>query len=422
MKPHLSILHYTALPIIGGVESVIADHTRLFIQAGYSVTIITGRGGDSAAHAGANVVLIPELDSEHPENLKVAQDLEEGILRPEFRNLQARIEKKLIAPLAGSDVLLVHNVLNFHFNLPLTAALYRLLDQHRTPRMVAWCHDISRYLTPSSGEEPRFGFPWDLLRTYRSEIRYVAVSSRRQRLLAETLAISEERIQMIPNGVAPALLLGLGEFAQQVVKEFDLLSADLILLMPVRITHAKNIEFALEVTAALKAEQIAPKLIITGPPDPHARDSQAYFDELIALRRKLQLQREVVFLYQGTSDLPGPLTIEPATVAELYRVADVVLLPSHREGFGLPVLEGGLVRNAVFASKVPAVDEVGADLVHAIAPDETPQHVAARMREWADRDMSQRLQRRVRQNYTWQAIFERQIVPLIAASANTAEG
>ncbi|MBI4786223.1 MAG: glycosyltransferase family 4 protein [Chloroflexi bacterium] len=421
MTRGVSILHYTALPVIGGVESVIGDHTRLFTQAGDAVTLIAGRGGHADAHAEPNVVVIPELDSEDPKNREIARALDEGVVPPEFRTLQARIEKKLYRPLAAADVLLVHNVLNFHFNLPLTAALYHLLEQGRTPPLVAWCHDISRYVNASSGEKQRFGFPWDLLRTFRPEIRYVAVSARRQRLLAETLDIVPELIRVIPNGVAPELLLGLGPFGQQVVKEFDLLNADLILLMPVRVTQAKNIEFAMQVTAALKATNLAAKLVITGPPDPHGHDADDYFDELVALRRAMHLEREVIFLYQGTSDAPGPLTLEPATVAELYRVADIVFMPSHREGFGLPVLEGGLAGKAVFATEVPAVDQVGADSVQTIAPDETPDAVAARMRAWAEQELQPRLQRRVRQDYTWQAIFEREIAPLIAECTGSAE-
>jgi len=89
------------------------------------------------------------------------------------------------------------------------------------------------------------------------------------------------------------------------------------------------------------------------------------------------------------------------------------LMPSHREGFGLPVLEGGLLGKAVFASPVPAVDQVGAESVHLIAPDESADHVAARMCEWAKQNAEHRLRRQVRQKFTWHAVFARKIQPLI---------
>jgi hypothetical protein len=58
-KPRITILHYTALPIIGGVENVIAEHTHLLLDAGYPVTLVAGRGGDDDALKGARVIILP---------------------------------------------------------------------------------------------------------------------------------------------------------------------------------------------------------------------------------------------------------------------------------------------------------------------------------------------------------------------------
>ncbi len=417
MKPHVAILHYSALPVIGGVENVIVDHARLLLRAGYPVTILTGRGGNSPALAGANVVMIPEIDSEYPENQEISRALDQGVIPPQFQELQTRIERLLTAALPGQDILIVHNVLNVHYNMPLTAALYSLLEAGALPSTIAWVHDICRYVNPHSGFEQRYGFPWDLLRTYHSEIRYEAVSTRRQRTLADTLTCPPERIGVIPNGVAPETLLALSDLGKSVAQDFRLYDADLILLMPIRVTRAKNIEFALAVTVALKRAGQKVRLIVTGPPDPHSQDSQEYYRQLLAQRRALGVEQEAVFLYEGVSGHPTPLTIDLTGVAELYRIADIVFMPSLREGFGLPVLEAGLTGRAVFTTEIPAVDEVGADGVYLIAAGESADHVAARMVEWAERDVEQRLRRRVRQQFTWQAIFERDIEPLLADCA-----
>lgn len=410
-KPRIGILHYALPPVIGGVEKVIADHAGLLVDAGYPVTLLTGRGGEGGRiPSEADIRLIPELDSEHAENRDLVQVLAQGRTTPAFDRLRNRIRKLLFANLGDIQLLIVHNVLNTHFNLPLTAALYDLVDQRSAPRTVAWCHDISRYVNPASGAEQRLGFPWDLFRTYDPLLHYVAVSERRQQVLAQVLKVSPEQIRVIPNGVSPADLLGLGLVGRSVFKGQALDQADFILLMPVRITQAKNIELALQVTAALKQLRVAPKLIITGPPDPHAQDSEEYFHRLTALRDSLGLEREAVFLYQ---DMPGADLRAGEWVAQMYRLADIVFMPSHREGFGLPVLEGGLVGCAVFATAIPVVDEVGAAAIHLIAPDETPEDIARRMRAWGEQSAEYRLRKRVRQNYTWPAIFDRGIEPLI---------
>jgi glycosyltransferase involved in cell wall biosynthesis len=408
------IVHYTAPPIVGGVESVIAYHTRELVGGGHSVTILAGRAGDVAMLADANVIVLPELDSQHPDNLHIAQALEHGLVPRKFEAFQNRIEEAVTPICVESDAVIVHNAFNLHFNLPLTAALHGMINRGRLTRMIAWCHDISRYVNPTSGAELRSGFPWDLLCTYRPEVTYVAVSPQRQRTLAGILGCSMEIIHVIPNGVDAQTLLGLSDLTWRLVEEFDLLKADLIALMPCRITRAKNIEYALRVIAALKASGLRPKLVVTGPPDPHSSNSQAYWSELLALRRELELDQDVVFIYEGTPLLPSPLTIDAPTVAELFRVCDLVLMPSHREGFGIPILEGGLVGKPVFCTAVPVLEQVGAELVYQIGTDEPPDHLAARIQAWTNQDALYRLRWRVRKDYTWSAISQQAIQPLLA--------
>lgn len=405
-KPRIAILHYTTLPIIGGVEHVIAEHRRLFLNAGYPVTLIAGRG-DAGQFADAPIIVIPEIDSEYPANMSIGATLDEGRVPAEFARLQTQIEKRLLPILSNVDFLFVHNVLHYHFNMPLTAALYHLIETRPTPHTIAWCHDISRYVDPASGFVPRYGFPWDLLRTARREITYVAVSSRRQRMLAATLGASAETIRVISNGVAPALLWGLTPSVENMVKAFDLLSAGVILLMPIRVTRAKNIEYALRVIVELKALGLGPKMLITGPPDPHVPDTVQYFQELDTLRAELGIEHEAIFLYEKN------VTLDLASVAALYRVCDIVLLPSHREGFGLPVLEAGLAGKPIFTTNVPIIDEIGVDAVHLIAPEEPAEQVAVRIRDWMERTIEHRLRRRVCQQFSWEQIFAHKIEPLV---------
>jgi glycosyltransferase involved in cell wall biosynthesis len=94
-------------------------------------------------------------------------------------------------------------------------------------------------------------------------------------------------------------------------------------------------------------------------------------------------------------------------------VSDVVFLPSHREGFGMPVLEAGLVGAPVVCTDVPAAREIGGEDVRLISPDGDPEEIADRILSIVERRPTHRLRRRVRQNYTWRAIFERDIEPLL---------
>ena len=79
----VGILHYSAPPVIGGVESVILAHTRLLVEAGYRTTVIAGRGDARALPKGAKLIRIPEMDSQHPQVL--GELLAPGILGEQTR-------------------------------------------------------------------------------------------------------------------------------------------------------------------------------------------------------------------------------------------------------------------------------------------------------------------------------------------------
>ena len=100
-------------------------------------------------------------------------------------------------------------------------------------------------------------------------------------------------------------------------------------------------------------------------------------------------------------------------VGDLFRVSDVMFMPSHREGFGMPVLEAGLIGVPVVCTCVPAAEEIGGADVILFDAAEEPTHLAKRILAWAEQSPVHRLRRRVQQNYTWRAIFHRDIRPLL---------
>src|SRR6266536_3371896 len=57
-RPRLALIHYSASPVVGGVERVMTAQATMLRGAGYDVRIIAGRGDSD---------LIPEADSWHPE-------------------------------------------------------------------------------------------------------------------------------------------------------------------------------------------------------------------------------------------------------------------------------------------------------------------------------------------------------------------
>jgi len=263
------------------------------------------------------------------------------------------------------------------------------------------------------------GYPWDFLRTYRSDVTYVTVSQQRQRELADLFGCPPEQIRVIYNGVDPGELLALSAVGLALVERLGLWDSELNLLLPVRVTQAKNIELALRVIAAIKERGARPKLVVTGPPDPHDQMNMQYFQGLLALREELGVEEQVRFVYESGPNPTEPFTVDMPVVAELLRVSDALFMPSHREGFGMPVLEAGLAGIPVFcADTVPAANEIGGPDVVTFSPEADPDQVADLILKWVENSSTLGLRKRVRQSLSWRQIFRREILPLLERGAD----
>jgi glycosyltransferase involved in cell wall biosynthesis len=64
--------------------------------------------------------------------------------------------------------------------------------------------------------------------------------------------------------------------------------------------------------------------------------------------------------------------VDDVTLSALYRGAGVLLYPSHREGFGLPVLEAMVHDTAVITSGGTATEEVSAGAALLVDPSDRP--------------------------------------------------
>ncbi|HEX9090218.1 MAG TPA: glycosyltransferase, partial [Anaerolineales bacterium] len=381
-------------------------------NAGYPVTLIAGAGNRAALPDGVEFIQIPEMDSRNPRVVQASKQLESGTVPQDLEALSNNLESSLENALHSMDRVIVHNVFTKHFNLPLTAALVHLLNQGKLRNCIAWCHDIT-WTSTHSRSKVHPGYPWDLLRTSREDVTYVAVSRLRQAELAGLFKIPAERIRVIYNGVDPTELYGLSPEGRALIKRLDLNQADLILLMPVRITQAKNIELALGVVANLKGRGMRVKLVVTGPPDPHDPGNMEYYHSLLRERQRLNVVKEARFVYESRPQAGEGYTIGLPIVRELFHACDVLFLPSRREGFGMPILEASLVGMPVFTTHIPAAEEIGGQDVMRFSPEAKVEEVTELMLNWLHSSPTQRLKQRVRQNFTWQAIFRHDILPLL---------
>ena len=409
-RPRIALLHYTTPPVVGGVETVLAQHAHHLALEGFDVRVLTGRG--ESLGAGVRLHRLPLLDSRHLRVLAVARDLEAGRITAAFAALTAQIRTDLERALDGVDVCVAHNALTLHKNLALTAALHQIAARKNRLRLVAWCHDLA-WTNPQYRPHLHAGAPWDLLQTGVRGGTYVAVSRARQQALCVALGLPGTAVEVIPNGIDPAAFLRLTGVGRWLADTLRLWDQQVVLLLPARITRRKQIEYALAVASEMVRRELAVRLLVTGPLGAHNPRNRGYLQELRALRRGLGLDEHVVFCADLRGPRGRPLGLSDRTMADLYLLADALLLPSRDEGFGLPLLEAGLSRLPAFTTDLETLRAVGDDAIYTFGLEDAPARVAAAIIDTLMEERGYRLRRRVLASYRWSVIMREQIVPLL---------
>ncbi len=365
----IALVHYSYPPVIGGVEIVLAAHARLFAEHGHEVTVLCRRGA-----------------SDDP--------------RIRVERLGEKVDAAALAGLlAGQDVVFLHNVTTMPFDRPLTAALARAAERLTAVRFVAWIHDIA-----AGHPDYEIAATDELLARAHPRYEYVAVSELRRRQWA---ALTGARSRVIPNGVDPARVLGLTARVADWAAKHGLLEREIVLLHPTRLLRRKNVELGLAVTAALKAAGRSCAYLVTGPPDPHHAASREYAAELRALRARLALENDALFLHESAP-------VEERDLASLYALADALFFPSRQEGFGLPVIEAALHRLPIFCAALEPLDTLLARGVAFFALDADPAQIAREIAAQLGAADAWQARRQVRREYAWAAVYRNFLAPLLA--------
>jgi glycosyltransferase involved in cell wall biosynthesis len=401
-RPRVVLLHYTAPSVLGGVEQVMGAHATALRDAGADVTIVAGRGRPPR---GVRLARIAEADSRNTSVLRDFASLARGERTKAHDTLVSKLERSLRPLLAKADRVVAHNVLTMHKDLALTEALIRLARE-RPGVVIAWTHDLA-WCDPQYEAERHPGDPWGLIARAHPGIRYVAVSDERARQLAGLAGLSRERIAVVPNGVDIAATLGLSTAGARLAERLDLYRADPLLVLPARLTRRKRVEAAIAATAALRGRGRKAALVVTGPPGPHNVANERYLKELTELAAGV----EGVHLLHALG-MRAPYRV----IADLYALADALVLPSASEGFGIPLLEAALHRLPIVCSDIPTLRELAGDAATYVAPDASGESIADAIERCLE-DGRARFRSRVRA-LAWPRVLEERVVPLVLGNAS----
>jgi glycosyltransferase involved in cell wall biosynthesis len=239
-------------------------------------------------------------------------------------------------------------------------------------RTVVTCHDVDAFRSVLQPEDEQRSAPYRwmsarILAGLRLAAHVPCDSESTRDALVSLAGFPQDRLSVIANGTDTAQWQDTDALA-------DLEAARLLgPRQGVELLHVgstiprKRIDILLDVFAAVKAERKDARLIRVGGP---------FTAEQRVRARELGILDAVVVL---------PF-VDRATLAAVYRRAALTLLPSEREGFGLPLVESLASGTPMVATDIPVLRELGGDAVSYCPLEDIVQWAIAILALLAERD------------------------------------
>lgn len=412
-KPKIAIIHYSYPPVIGGVEIIVQAHAHLFAENNYSTTVLVGEG--KSDHPNINLIEIPELRSLSVLNPKLNEKLLSLPSFPqEIYQLKEKIYKKLELYLKNIDVIIAHNVLSLNLNPSLSLALLDYWQQHPEKKLISWIHDT--FISLDNGRFVKKIFVnkdlENLVYHPIEGINYVAISNFLKEVLVKVVGFPEEIITVIYNGINIDSFLDLHPVSSQIIDDFNLKQADLIIFLPSKIMRHKNTHLTIKVFNEILKKRKNVYLIISAKKNPHSKNLEYYLIQTLQLIKDLKLEKNIVFLADEIQKYNISYTFR--IVKDFYKLADIVLFFSNYENFGLPVIEAGLTKTLIICSDKKIFHEVSSDnLIFIDIENNSPEKIAEYVLEVCDKNLQIGLLKKVRKEFDFKLIFNNKIIPYI---------
>lgn len=402
---NIAILHYSCPPVIGGVEEIVRQQGSLFHRYYYPVKIFAGTGKQFTTEY--EVEINPLLSSRHGKILQLHQGLSRNT--DDLWAVAEEIYLYLSKALAPFDILIAHNVLTMHYNLPLTYALHRLADSGQI-KVIAWNHDSPYFYEKDLNH--LYEEPWDILKKYNASAYYVTISESRKKQFLKLFGEDKE-IYVISNGIDPIRFFLLDPQSVRIIQENNLFEAEFIMVQPSRLHPRKNIELSIKVVKALQEKGLHARLLLTGAYDPHEVRNLRYLNKIKKLSQELNVEKHILIMADYFFTSGETLQPDRIIMRDFYLIADLLFLPSIQEGFGIPLLEAGMIKLPIACSEISPFKEIGEQHVCYFSLNDQPEGIADKIIHYLSKIQPHQMFRKVIHTYAWDNIFHQQLRPFL---------
>ncbi len=315
--------------IVGGLARVVAELSKQLVKQGCEVHVVTADHPGASEHDTDKGVFVHRVKTQ----TDWTPDFLTWVARLNFGLLQYAIELHRKTPF---DIVHAHDwmvadaawVMKKGFGVPMVATI------HATEggRMHGIHNDLQRYI---SQIEWRLTFEaWEV----------IVNSQHMLKELQSQFKMPADKLVVIPNGIDPELFdfqFDPGPLRRQFATEHQK-----ICLFVGRMVREKGVQVLLQAAQSISAAVPGTQFLLVG--------TGYYLDELKALAANLGISHNVHFLGY----------ISDQELLRLYKIADVVVIPSLYEPFGIVALEG-------MAAQVPVVTSDAGGLIDFVEHLET---------------------------------------------------
>jgi glycosyltransferase involved in cell wall biosynthesis len=228
---------------------------------------------------------------------------------------------------------------------------------------IVTCHDVDTFrslIEPAQDPRPLWFrlMTRRILRGLRRAARVVCSSNATRDDLVHFGLVDPSRVRVVPNGIDPAFLRPPPPPAvRHAAGLLDGSRETLDILHVGNDIPRKRLDLAIEIVSALRSRGLPVRLVRVGSPMRTATRARA---------RAL-----------GTSGFVELPFLDRDVLSAVYRRCALLLFPSVREGYGLPVVEALAAGGRVIASDIPALRESSGGYATLVASDRVPDWVAA---------------------------------------------
>ena len=337
--------------------NVVAEQLRMFLDANIPTKILVCEGFKASSKYG--VYLDERIEWAEVINTLNGKQIQwqdysqpSGNVHKTFFEEADVIAEDLVNKLSDVDVCIMHDILYQGWHLIHNAAVRKAQEKLPKVKFISFSHSAPVNRPPS----PKW--PFSARYTSMPNTTYISLTYTGITPLSKQYNVAEGKCRVINNSLD--LLANLSDDVKAISRKFDLLSPDILIVYPGRLTQGKKFDKVAALAGAIKKKtERSVKVVFCDFPSSDV-DAKQYKTavKVVGLRFGLD-EEDVVF----TTDLGYPNGFPRKGVLDLFTLSNLYISPSYSEAFPLTVLEAASRGNfLVLNQAVPALEEIGKQL------------------------------------------------------------